>query len=460
MAILRMFEPLYAPLQDMIYETVISVRKFGGANRSQVDDGEAVTYTDNQRFPAAEVILLYDDPNGAPVAVEFWVDGNLAGSIEGPDITPPQMDAQADALFDIGWAPYIAFGVEGLDNQIATALSLFSSPDRDEGIGTSQGDAMRTMGDFSVLRAGGGDDLLIAGTGQHRYDGGGGRNDRVDFQELFGLGADVDLGARAISLLDAETGDTAFRQTIKAIEHVTGSFYDDTITGDAKRNKLDAGDGDDTVEGGGGNDRIRGEKGHDTLSGGDGNDNLLGGRGRDYIDGGDGDDKIKGGSSADILLGGSGDDEIAGGNGNDDIRGGSGDDTITDGKGRDYIEPGKGNDTVILRADDLFETDRIVFRVDLDDDITENDQVQNLGDGDKIVLVDVNQDHVQISGGFDDFDNVYTARITIVDPGSIFDGHTINVRGRPGEDLGLGGGGGEHVFKSLFIEFATSDDPA
>jgi Ca2+-binding RTX toxin-like protein len=60
--------------------------------------------------------------------------------------------------------------------------------------------------------------------------------------------------------------------TFHSIERAQGTFYADTLIGDARNN------------------RLRGLRGPDSLSGGAGDDALVGGEGSDTADGGDGND--------------------------------------------------------------------------------------------------------------------------------------------------------------------------
>lgn len=94
------------------------------------------------------------------------------------------------------------------------------------------------------LSGGSGDDTLDGGEGDDELDGGLG-DDNADY--TFALsGVVVDL-ARGTA-----TGDG--HDTLSGIENVYGSFFDDTLTGDAADNFFGAFLGDDTMDGGGGDD--------------------------------------------------------------------------------------------------------------------------------------------------------------------------------------------------------------
>ena len=129
--------------------------------------------------------------------------------------------------------------------------------------------------------------------------------------------------AKAAATVDLATGKAVMSathaDTLKSIENVLGSAFDDKLSGDAGANKL---------RGMAGNDTIDGRDGNDTIAGGDGNDTLLGGAGNDEIYGGTGNDLLNGGSGNDTLFGDEGNDTILGGGGSDVLTGGAGADTF------------------------------------------------------------------------------------------------------------------------------------
>jgi len=86
---------------------------------------------------------------------------------------------------------------------------------------------------------------------------------------------------------------------------VTGTSYDDGISG---------GTGNDTLNSGGGNDSLHGGEGNDTLNSGAGNDSLSGGEGNDTLNSGAGNDSLTSGGGIDKIDGGFGDDTLTEGN--------------------------------------------------------------------------------------------------------------------------------------------------
>jgi Ca2+-binding RTX toxin-like protein len=130
------------------------------------------------------------------------------------------------------------------------------------------------------IYAGGGQDVIKGGGGADTIDGGDGR-DTATYEDS-GVGVDVNL------VTGKGKGGTAEGDTLKNIEDLFGSKFDDKLVGNAQDNKLDGQDGNDTLKGGGG---------ADTLVGGAGNDVLE-------IDGTD--DKAYGGAGIDTLVANSG----------------------------------------------------------------------------------------------------------------------------------------------------------
>ena len=227
---------------------------------------------------------------------------------------------------------------------------------------TEEDDFSGTDGD-DLLVGGRGDDYFRTSEGDDTFSGGNGF-DQVTYGNA-SSGVVVDLGARTAT---DDFGDT---DTLRSIEMVRGSAYDDDLTGDRKANHIRGLAGDDTLDGGRGTDLVRydrdarygGEDGvtvnlkkgfaidgfgdRDTLSrfervmGSDSKDKFIGSRkgeefqglnGHDVIDGGGGDDEIYGGYGNDKITGGSGDDMLSGGSGADRFifKGNFGDDEITD----------------------------------------------------------------------------------------------------------------------------------
>ncbi len=190
-----------------------------------------------------------------------------------------------------------------------------------------------------------GDDTLVCGTGADTLDGGEGV-DTVDYSASAGwVQVDLRLTTEQPS---GGSGNHAVRDVLIGIENVTGSAFNDRITGDGKDNVLSGLAGADTLDGG---------EGRDTASYSDSQSavrvNLKEGRG--YVGDANGDKLISienliGSAFSDTLKGDDGDNLLFGLAGNDDLYGGSGNDTLIGGAGADYMDGGLGIDRVDYSA--------------------------------------------------------------------------------------------------------------
>ncbi|WP_295403352.1 calcium-binding protein [uncultured Thiocystis sp.] len=184
----------------------------------------------------------------------------------------------------------------------------------------------------------GGDDILDGGAGNDRLNGQRG-NDQASYASAT---AAVTASLLVTTPQDTRGGGT---DTFVSIEGLIGSRFGDTLTGDAKANVIEGGDGNDTLIGG---------LGTDTLSyasaTADVNVNLAltaiqntAGAGRDLVTGfesltGSGfNDSLRGTAAANVINGLAGDDTIFGLGGNDTITGGQGVDVLSGGLGRDVF---------------------------------------------------------------------------------------------------------------------------
>jgi len=197
----------------------------------------------------------------------------------------------------------------------------------------------------NVLTGAAGDDILNGGGGQDRLIGGLGSDTASYVTAAAGIVAD--LAANAVSN-DGDGGS----DILTSIENLTGSAFNDSLSGDGSANRLDGGDGDDLLIGRGGNDILRGGDGVDTanysaaasgiraqldtgeVTDGDGGtdyvsgvENIIGTAFNDVIIASTGDNVLNGGAGYDILIGGEGNDTLRGGSGvANELYGGEGDD--------------------------------------------------------------------------------------------------------------------------------------
>jgi Ca2+-binding RTX toxin-like protein len=328
-----------------------------------------------------------------------------------------------------------------------TALKLAgdsATVEADLFLGGASGDSFAGGDGDDILSGGGGGDTLEGNDGDDTIEGGVGANEHLDggsdrvslhqnmeADRLYGdtlryvgsnAGVNVDIDTNVVS------GGHAEGDAIANFENVTGSQFDDTLTGNTLNNRLIGLKGNDTLEGGGGDDVLIGSAGHDTIRGGDGEDNIVGESGNDHIWGGAGIDIIAGGAGVDEIAGedgndvidaGAGDDSLAGGLGDDSMGGGEGVDTLEGEGGDDKLDGGLGNDTLQGGAG------RDTLSGGLGDDALEG------GDGDDVYVFDSN------SGG----DTIIDAAgaNSIVLSGVAFDKVWIS---RNGADLKIGVIGG------------------
>ncbi|MDF1734312.1 MAG: tandem-95 repeat protein [Minwuia sp.] len=256
------------------------------------------------------------------------------------------VDGAVDTLSNVE----IVIGTAGNDSLTGTANSetLFGGDGNDilAGIAGNDDSLNGGNGNDTLFGSDIGDDTLNGGAGDDILDGGasnaGDAGDTADYtDDTAGVAADLSSHSATDGF-----GDT---DQLLDIEHIDGSAFNDTLTGDSNANVLSGGAGEDTLQG---------NLGEDTLFGGDGNDSLLGDSvfvdasdAADFLFGGDGDDTLNGGENdgADVLDGGAGADVLAANGGDDTMIGGSGNDTMSGGAGDDVFvfSTGDGADRVV-----------------------------------------------------------------------------------------------------------------
>jgi len=137
-----------------------------------------------------------------------------------------------------------------------------------------------TISNYNIT-GGSGNDTLDGSFGNCMLNGGSG-SDTASYQNSFG-GVTVNLGVTTAQAVGFYNGS----DTLVSIENLTGSGYDDVLTGNTGSNVISGGSGNDIINSGGG--------GTDTLLGGAGNDtfNFTGDLlSTDKIDGGSGTDTV------------------------------------------------------------------------------------------------------------------------------------------------------------------------
>ncbi|WP_038035821.1 calcium-binding protein, partial [Thermopetrobacter sp. TC1] len=171
---------------------------------------------------------------------------------------------------------------------------------------------------------------IMAEDNQDVIHTGSASNSELDFSAYYsgGQGVSVDLTAAAQN------------NTITGIRDITGSNYDDALTGDDNSNNLSGGAGDDLIDGAGGWDTVDYSDADTAVNvdlsagtasdGQGGTDTLIN---IENVIGSDFDDTITGDANDNIFNGNRGDDTINGGGGNDIFLTSFGNDTFDGGSG-------------------------------------------------------------------------------------------------------------------------------
>ena len=287
-----------------------------------------------------------------------------------------------------------------IENFLGSAFNDFARGDSGANLlaGFAGHDFMRGMDGADTLKGGDDDDYLDGGQGDDILDGGTGW-DRAAYSPSALAGVTVDLNIVGIAQATGQGNDT-----LTGIEHVSGTRFNDVLTGDAGDNWIWGGSdgsgvtGNDILSGGGGNDLIQVGTGNHNLNGGTGTDTLsLHGNGTDITAAGvtvslllqgmaqateqgsmtlNGFENISASLFDDFLTGNNADNLLAGDSGADSLSGGDGADTLYgDGRvivdhhgtggsgpivtyvdaselpfgdpaGNDVLDGGKGNDTL------------------------------------------------------------------------------------------------------------------
>ena len=325
---------------------------------------------------------------------------NIIEGGDGDDILEGRMgDDTIDGGLGVDTASYRGSGQE-VDINLAegTAEGGDAEGDRLMGIeniiGSSYDDTLIGDGEDNTIEGGAGADTIDGGAGV----------DTVSY-ESSSQRVQIDLTS------STHTGGDARGDTIREIENIIGSAYNDVLRGDDGVNVITGGEGDDIIDGGDGGDIIDGGEGTDTVSyensseaveidlaggtyaGGDaqgdtiiGIENIIGSGHADTITGNNQNNEIEGGAGADTIDGGTGIDtasyenssaavninlsnnshtggdaegdslmnieNIIGSNFNDNITGDDNDNVIYSMDGTDTIEALGGDDTIYCSGTD------------------------------------------------------------------------------------------------------------
>ncbi len=239
-------------------------------------------------------------------------------------------------------------------------------------VSTGQSD---TLLNFENLTGGSGNDTLAGGAGNNVLDGGAG----IDTLTYAAAAAGVTL---SLAVTTAQATGGAGSDTILNFENLIGSGFDDTLAGNAGDNVLNGGAGTDTLTyagsaagisislastsaqatGGAGSDTI---SNFENVTGSAFDDVITGSTGNNVLDGGAGTDTVSFASSSTAVTvslavstaqatGGGGTDTIlnfenlTGGTANDTLTGTNGNNVLDGGSGTDTMSGGLGNDTYVV----------------------------------------------------------------------------------------------------------------
>ena len=178
--------------------------------------------------------------------------------------------AGADQIFGGGSVDTMSYA----GSDAGVSVSLFNNTASG---GHATGDQL-----FSIENLTGSDfaDVLSGDANANTFEGGAGAD-----QIFGGFSADTasyagsDAGVSVALFNNTASGGHAAGDQLFSIENLTGSDFDDVLSGTGGRNLLIGGDGDDQIFGGGRGDTIDGGAGNDTLAGGSGPDQFVFGEG-------------------------------------------------------------------------------------------------------------------------------------------------------------------------------------
>jgi Ca2+-binding RTX toxin-like protein len=272
----------------------------------------------------------------------------------------------------------------------ATDETLTGAIKNDTLSGADGNDVLIGLAGNDTLDGGNGDDTLRGGTGDDTLIGGAG-TDTADYSDGT-AGVTVNLGV---------TGSQATgmgSDSLSGIENLTGSAFNDVLTGDAGANRIGGGAGNDLIDGGAGADAMSGGLGDDRYIVDGAGDIVteLADEGTDTVESsidytlganvenltltgiaaiGTGNDlanAITGNAVANTLLGGLGNDVLTGLGGDDTLDGGAGTDSMVGGLGNDLYFVDNAGDSVVELAGEGTDT------VSASINYTLGDNVENL----------------------------------------------------------------------------------
>ena len=474
---------------DQLY-AFVGLERQGGVvvyNVTDPADAQFVTYFNNRSFTAAGEIdetnfeqegdlgpegLAFISAADSPTGNALLIVGNeVSGSIafleltENPDAMPPTVDsltgiesvtgsANADVIIGDALANTLdgGLGEDVLDGGAGDDIVL-GGAQRDVLTGGSGADRLNGNDDNDVL-------AIVSIDPGDSFDGGtdgdaAGDVDRLDLTGLTGA-VSVDLD----TAVDGSAGQTGtvtqggVAATLIDIEDVTGTAFDDRLTGNREENVIEGGAGDDAISGGAGADVLYGGAGTDTVVLTD--ETAAATADLAALQAGSavvvGFENILGSQFGDTLAGDNGANRLDGAGGDDVLRGRGGDDLLVGGTGADRLDGGVGSDAADYSGADAAVTVRLW-----------NGSAEGAAAGDSLLqienLIGSDFDDVLVgASGFGIPDNALSGRSG--DDRLLGAGGDDNLDGGSGIDTLEGGDGDDIVSGGSGDDIATGDDGA
>lgn len=256
-----------ANVEGMALGPVVPVTQTDG---SVVDQHSLVIISDDEfgsTGAAGTQIIALGLTIGSELASDYVVSGTDGDDVIGPSYVDVDTDTVTDGddhleglagndLIRGGLGSDLVDGGTGADRLFGEAGddTLLGGSGNDRLSGGAGDDDLHGGTGADRLVGGGGNDTLSGGEGADRLIGGAGR-DTADYSTS-AEGVQVDLGGSGSGWWSRPTasGGDAEGDRLKSIENVTGSAYDDQLTGDWSANVLHGGAGADILTGGWGND--------------------------------------------------------------------------------------------------------------------------------------------------------------------------------------------------------------
>ena len=257
----------------------------------------------------------YNDYSGFSVSAAGDVNGDgLADLIVGAPQTSPHGGDSGSSYIVFGRLPDAPVNLTGT----AASQTLVGGDFGDTIAGGAGDDKLYGHAGNDSIDGQAGNDILYGGAGDDALTGGSG----LDTASYLDAPSAVTV---SLAILIAQNTVGAGNDTLSGIENLTGSNFNDTLTGDANANVLMGGLGDDALDGGGGSDTASYASATSAVTvslatagaqntGGAGSDTLVS---IENLTGSNFNDTLTGDANANILQGGGGDDNLNGAGGAD-----------------------------------------------------------------------------------------------------------------------------------------------